>query len=99
MDCPFIERNFFAKIQGALEETRITIEKPIISASGLFECRVTFSNVKKYSAVSKGIDEFNAVESALDYVEAICTNSDDPEFFINENESMKGFNRDGSGIL
>lgn len=93
MNRPFIERNLFAKIHGQLEKIRIAIEKPIMSTNGLFECTVIFSKITKYSTVSKGVDEFNAMECALDYVEAICMNSDEPEFFINERESMKGFDR------
>ncbi|MBT2135786.1 hypothetical protein KK137_15715 [Croceibacterium sp. LX-88] len=84
---------------GVLFETQIVIEKPFKIDDNKYSCKITFSNVPKYNASSKGIDEFNAMECALDYVGAICENSDDPEFFMNEGESMKGFDRTGGGIL
>jgi hypothetical protein len=97
MDGVFIERNIFIRFEGEMYETRITIEKPLMNAGGVFESKVIFSNVEKYNTTAKCIDEFSTIECALDYVEGICKNSDDPEFFITRDESMRGFDREGDG--
>lgn len=93
MERIFVGRNLFTKSNGEMKATQITIDQPRLNGDGLFECKVKFSNVKKYNTSAKCFDEICALECALDYVEGICKNSEDPEFFISIDESMKGFNR------
>jgi len=90
----FIELSIFLKNGKSLERTSIRIDKPIRFGENLMSCKVSFLGSEKYDAIIKGADEFNAVESALSYVRAICSNSEDPEFFISESESMKGFHKE-----
>jgi hypothetical protein len=85
----FIKRNTLTSHEKNLSKTTIIIEKPMLDNDGMFYCNILFSNIEKYNAVAKGIDEFNAVECALDYVTTICKNSDDPEFYWDGGESMR----------
>ena len=55
---------------------------------GLSQSSIIFSNVRKYDGTVKGMDEFNAIECASNYVNCICKNSVRPEFFITKNESL-----------
>lgn len=87
----FIERRLFTNNNGIFSDTTIFITKPIEASDGLYYCNILFSNVKKYNTISKGIDQFNAIDCALEYVSKICSISEIPEFFISRNESMKGF--------
>ena len=91
MKTPFIERNIFIKHDGGLEKVRIVIEKPLPVDDVFFSCKILFLNVKKYNCSAKGIDEFHALECAFAYINGICMNSEDPEFYFTETESMKGF--------
>lgn len=84
----FITRNIFIKVDNNFNEVSITINKPEFLEDGFYHLSVEFSNIKKYNANIKGIDDFNALECALDYVNTICKNSTDPEFFFTESESM-----------
>lgn len=86
----FIKRDLFTKLDGKTYDTRINISIPKPSKEGYYKCDITFSNVEKYNSTSKGIDEFNAVECALEYVDSVCRNSDSPEFFISRSETMRG---------
>lgn len=91
MEDHFIERILLVKNGEEFEEVKIRVSKPLILDSNLFRCEVNFSKIKKYNASIKGVDEFNAMECAIEYVNSICNNSDSPEFFIRKGESMKGF--------
>lgn len=86
----FIKRNLFIKLEGKTYDTTINISIPKSSKEGYYECHITFSNVEKYNTTSKGIDEFNAIECALEYVDSVCRNSDSPEFLISRSETMRG---------
>lgn len=84
----FISRKLLTRTDGAFNDTYVHITRPSLDKDGRCYCLVTFSNVKKYDAEVRGMDEFNAIECALSYVDGICKNSSDPEFFLDETESM-----------
>jgi uncharacterized ferredoxin-like protein len=84
----FIQRDILTKCGGVFQNTSITIGKPSSGDDGLYCSVVTFSNVRKYNANIRGIDEFNSIECAIDYVDGICHNSSEPEFFFKNGESL-----------
>jgi hypothetical protein len=73
-------RRMFMKVEDAMSPTEISISKPMAGEDGLYVCRVTFTNLNKYSASLKGVDGINALECALSYIDSVCANNDDPEF-------------------
>jgi hypothetical protein len=89
MGSRFIKREIFVKNENSFIPISIYIFCPYNGGNGFFYSKIEFDFVRKYNAVAKGIDEFNAVGSAIDYVSSICKNSEDPEFFTAPGESMK----------
>ena len=85
----FIERQAFIASRDRVRETKISISKPKKLDDGFFSCSVKFKDIQKYDTESKGIDEFNSIECAIAYVYSICKNSDDPEFFWTDGQSMR----------
>lgn len=85
----FIKRDILFKIDGVFHKSRITISRPLVNKIGFYECKIKFSNIKKYNTISKGVDEINSVDCAISYVNSVCENSEDPEFFFSEDESMR----------
>lgn len=74
-------RRMFVKDDDGFASTEISISMPMKSEDGFYICSVRFTNPPKYNASNiKGIDGINSLECALEYIEGICTNSEDPEF-------------------
>lgn len=87
----FIEKILFINVRGSMREVKVLICRPQKFDEKYMFCNVKFCGIEKYDAEIKGIDEFNAVECALDYVNTVLINSRDPEFFSAVGESMLGY--------
>ncbi len=87
----FIEKTLLINVHGNLREVKVSLCKPRRIDEKYMFCDVKFCGIEKYNAKIKGIDEFNTIECALDYVKTIFINSKDPEFFSEIGESMLGY--------
>jgi hypothetical protein len=92
MKSKFLTRQAFVKFDGKLHKISIAIGRPFASNSTRgfcnFSCDVSFQNVEKYNTNIKGIDEMHSIECAIAYINSICRNSVEPEFFHKDGESM-----------
>jgi len=71
-------------------KTVIRIEKPVARNDGDYNARVIFSDIGKYDANIRGADSFNAVESAISYINSVCRDSADPRFYWDEDSPFFG---------
>ena len=89
MDHVIAERRLLAKRGESLIPTSVVIFRPYLE-NKMHVCRVHFDIDTMFDAYIRGSDEFSAIDCAIAYVESICINSEDPEFYWIDGESMKG---------
>lgn len=81
VDHTFIERAVIGKRGETAFPVSIRVCVPEIRDDGLYSSNVLFIGADTYNADIKGLDQFNAIECALDYINKICVESEDPYFF------------------
>lgn len=90
MSSMFATQNLLIKLDGLYHEVIISIGNPAEKEDGFFYCFVDFSNVEALNARIRGADGINCLESALVYIKGVCSCSDDPQFYFDENEPYIG---------
>jgi hypothetical protein len=93
MKNPIVKKTIFIKKDKKLHKLSIFVGKPKIIENSTAICEVIFDGISKYDAVLKGIDEFNALDCAIEYIKTIYYNSEEPEFFDHNAESIRVVSR------
>lgn len=94
MSSIFLKRVFFTKTKRGLIRHFLSLSTPFINENTKNKytksaCEVIFDGIEKYNAVIEGVDDIHSIECAIAYVNSICRNSEDPEFFHEDGESMR----------
>ena len=68
----------------------VSLNQPVDGGDGLFYSYVRFSGVEKLNATIRGADGINCLECALVYIKRVCRESEDPRFYLDEDEPYTG---------
>lgn len=86
----FVSQDMLVELGGSYQKVVISISQPIEDDDGFFYSSVTFSSAKQFNARIRGADGINCLESALVYMKGVCSGSDDPRFYLDEDEPYMG---------
>ncbi|WP_152435377.1 hypothetical protein [Erythrobacter sp. THAF29] len=84
----FLSREIIFRFENDMQRGEISISQPAPKKNGRYECFVSFEPLRKYDAVIGGIDQIHSIECAIAYIEAVCKNSKEPEFFWINGDAM-----------
>jgi hypothetical protein len=93
MENIFLSRRVFVKSENVLQECPISIGEPVLKNDGNYTARVKFSIIEKYNTDIVGVDNFHAIECAIEFINVIFRESDDPEFYDEDGNSIRNLKR------
>ena len=86
----FASRGMFIKVNDLYNPVVVSIYQPIDGKDGFFYSWVKFSVVEKLNARIRGSDGINCLECALAYLKGVCRDSENPRFYMDEDEPYMG---------
>jgi hypothetical protein len=84
----FARRSILVGDQGEKRSGEITLSRPSECEVGKFFCFVNFYGAERFNRAIYSSDEISVLENAIVFVNSICNNSRDPEFFWENGDSM-----------
>lgn len=81
MNQKIASRRIYTKQDDCFVETDVFIGKPFQYGSEMFKCEIEFTTLERYNLIVTGIDEINAIECAISYLNKLMAESINPKFY------------------